>query len=132
PTAHHLDAWETGARLFNAGLYFQAHEIWEFRWRHLRPPDRAQVQAAILVCGCFVLIGKERMEPASRLAVLATVRFSESAAEAELFQRRPRLELPGSDEALLRVLAKLRSGEMDAEKILWESRSLRAHVRKGE
>ncbi|MBC7387337.1 MAG: DUF309 domain-containing protein, partial [Cryobacterium sp.] len=46
PTAHHLDAWETGARLFNAGLYFQAHEIWEFRWRHLRPPDRAQVQAA--------------------------------------------------------------------------------------
>lgn len=30
-----------GAALFNAGLYFEAHEYWEDVWRASRPPERA-------------------------------------------------------------------------------------------
>ena len=36
-----------GIRLFNAGSYFEAHEVWEELWRHCHPQDRNFVQALI-------------------------------------------------------------------------------------
>ena len=43
-----------GAALFNAGLFFEAHEYWEDVWRASRPPERqfyhGLVQAA---AGCY-------------------------------------------------------------------------------
>jgi hypothetical protein len=36
-----------GLRLFNAGRYFDAHEVWEHLWRDCAPADRRFVQSLI-------------------------------------------------------------------------------------
>jgi predicted metal-dependent hydrolase len=122
--------YEEGAALFNEGRFFEAHEAWEQGWRKIPDPDRAQTQAAILVCGVFVLIGKGRLAPAARLASLALERFAEAAAQSELLGLRPVLEIPAAEDRLLRVLAALRVGETDAKVLGEYARDLRATVRK--
>lgn len=92
------DELHRGAALFNAGLFFEAHEYWEDVWRASRPPERSfyhgLVQAA---AGCYhaekgnahgaaVLLAKARaklelyaprhlgLDIAALLAALGTVR----------------------------------------------------------
>ena len=104
-----------GAALFNAGLFFEAHEYWEDVWRASRPPERAfyhgLVQAA---AGCYhaekgnahgaaVLLSKARaklepyaprylgLEVAALLAALGAVRPG-----------RPKVEAPAGPEMVLR------------------------------
>lgn len=118
-----------GAKLFNAGRFFEAHEAWESDWRESDPPDRPQLQAAILVCGVFVLIEKGRFEPAERLATLALERFAEAAAQGTLLGLKPALEMPEVEQSLLRVLAAFRVGEKNPAYYARFSRGLRVHVR---
>lgn len=95
-----------GAALFNAGLFFEAHEYWEDVWRASRPPERTfyhgLVQAA---AGCYhaekgnahgaaVLLSKARakleayaprylgLDVAALLAALGTVRAGRPPQEA--------------------------------------------------
>jgi hypothetical protein len=117
-----------GAEHFNRGRFFEAHEDWEVRWRALPAPDRAQVQAGILVCGVFVLLAKGRIGPAERLANLAIERFAEARTAVRLHRGRLALSLPRAEERLLRVLARIRLGEADASEILSEAKGLRAVV----
>jgi predicted metal-dependent hydrolase len=118
-----------GAEHFNRGRFFEAHEDWEIRWRKLPLPDRPQVQAAILVCGVFVLLGKNRIAPAERLAKLAIERFAEAATAAKIGGERPVLALPDAEDRLLRILARIRLGESGASGLLSEAEGLRAMIR---
>ncbi|MBS1962477.1 MAG: DUF309 domain-containing protein [Bdellovibrionales bacterium] len=117
-----------GAEHFNAGRFFEAHEDWEIRWRHLPPVERPQVQAAILVCGVFVLLEKRRLDPAMRLAKLAVERFAEAAAQSALHDSKATLRLPDAEDRMLRVLARIRLGESDADRLRSEAIGLRANL----
>lgn len=117
-----------GVEHFNRERFFEAHEEWEIGWRKLPRPDRNQVQAAILVCGVFVLLRKGRIDPAGRLARLATVRFAEAVADAEIHALDPALSLPDSENRMLRILARMRLGESNPSLLLSEADGLRAVV----
>ncbi|AWN24405.1 DUF309 domain-containing protein [Deinococcus irradiatisoli] len=41
--------WRAGARLFNAGQWWEAHEAWEERWKAAQGDERACLQALILL-----------------------------------------------------------------------------------
>lgn len=122
-------ALEAGAEHFNQGLFFEAHEDWEKGWNKLPMPDRPQVQAAIMACGFFVLVEKSRFEPALRLAKLAIDRFAEAATQSELSGERPSLELPRLEDRLLRMVARIRVGEVNPELLLAETKGLTAIVK---
>lgn len=123
-----IQALCAGAECFNQGLYFDAHEEWEFEWRKLPLPDQPQVQAAIIVCGFFLLIGKQRFQPALRLAQLAMDRFAEVATQAKLTGLRPALSLPETEDRLLKMVARIRLGETDPVLLLSEAKGLKAVV----
>lgn len=117
-----------GAKVFNEGKYFEAHEDWEIGWRDLPLPDRPRVQAAILVCGVFVLLSKARLAPAERLARLAIERFAEAATASTIHQTECALVLPDAEERLLKFLARIQLGETDPLRLLSESSGLKAEV----
>ncbi len=117
-----------GADHFNQGRFFEAHEYWEVGWRKLPLPDRPQVQAAILVCGVFVLLRKGRVEPATRLAKLAIERFAEAQAAAQIHETPFALSLPESENRLLRLLARITLGESDSALLISEAKGLEAVV----
>jgi len=123
-----LENLRSGAIHFNSGRFFEAHEDWEVRWRELPPSDRAQVQAAILVCGVFVLLKKARIEPAGRLARLAIERFAEAVTASKVELVSPVLRLPDAEDRMLRVLARIRLGERDSVLLLSEAKGLKAVI----
>ena len=43
----------TGARLFNAGHYWEAHEAWEEPWSRASGDERAYIQALILLAAAL-------------------------------------------------------------------------------
>ncbi len=63
------EAFRRGARLFDAGAFFEAHEAWEERWRiETDPACRICLQGLIQVAAAFhKLIVSGAEEPASRL-----------------------------------------------------------------
>jgi len=122
------EALARGAIHFNGGRFFEAHEAWELRWRKLPLPDRPQVQAAILVCGVFVLLGKGRIEPAARLARLSLERFAEASTAAKIYGLAPALSLPGSEERMVRILGRIALGETDSTLLVLEAENLQAVV----
>lgn len=130
PEQTHLEA---GIACFNAGEYFAAHEHWEVDWQRLPAPDKAQMQAAILVCGVFVLLQKGRLEPAVRLAKLAIERFAEAVAESRLLGVEPFLDLPDAEDQMLQFLARVQVPGFEAravtELVAEFSEGLRAHLR---
>lgn len=123
-----LENLRRGAIHFNAGRFFEAHEDWEIRWRTLPMPDRPRVQAAILVCGVFVLLGKGRVEPAGRLASLAIERFAEAATGEEVHRVRAVLEVPDAEDRMIRVLSRIRVGETSPDRLLSEANGLKAVI----
>jgi hypothetical protein len=132
PSSHldsdQLAALRRGAAHFNHGRFFEAHEDWEIRWRKLPLPDRHQVQAAILVCGSFVLLRKGRVSPAGRLARLAVARFVESATATQIHRLSPALAVPEAEDRMLRLLARIALGESDPALLLSEAKGLQAVV----
>ncbi len=128
PSQIHLDPLQSGIDCFNRGEYFEAHEHWEIDWRRLSSPDRPLIQAAILVCGVFVLLRKGRRAPAIRLAEKALERFAEAATQAKLRGITPCLDLPETEERMLRFLARARVAEGDTRELAAEfSHGLRAY-----
>ena len=49
----HGDPFDRGLALFNAGHYFECHEVWEIPWRHADGADRlfyqGLIQAAVAI-----------------------------------------------------------------------------------
>ncbi len=53
---------------FNAGLYYEAHEVLERLWLHSRGgPEALFYQALIQMAGALVHLQKSRLEPGARL-----------------------------------------------------------------
>ena len=42
-----MDRFEQGRQAFNAGRYFEAHELWEELWTPMRGPERRRLQGLI-------------------------------------------------------------------------------------
>ena len=49
-----------GAALFDAGRYFEAHEVWEDYWREEHRPVRELYQALVQVASAFIQHGRQR------------------------------------------------------------------------
>jgi hypothetical protein len=47
-------AWLAGARLFDAGDFFAAHEAWEARWRAAAGAERLRLQGLILAAAALM------------------------------------------------------------------------------
>lgn len=95
-------AWAEGAREFNRGRYWHAHERWEVGWVRLPQPLKSRVQALIQLAAVFHLLGLGRRRAALALcaSALAKLRLS-SVGELP----RPCLEVRGAEAALERVAA---------------------------
>jgi hypothetical protein len=79
------DAFAEGARLFDAGAFFEAHEAWEARWRSEREAaHRLFLQGLIQVAAAF---HKQKTSPAAgvRLLTRALTKLDASPAEVDGF-----------------------------------------------
>lgn len=47
------EAWAEGARLFNVGAYWEAHEAWEGPWMEAEEPDKRLYAGAILLAAAL-------------------------------------------------------------------------------
>jgi SAM-dependent methyltransferase len=78
------EAFDAGARLFDDGRYWDAHEAWEERWRiETREPARLFLQGLIQVAAAFhkkVVVGDAAS--AARLAAKARAKLDAVAADA--------------------------------------------------
>jgi hypothetical protein len=93
PDSRLLESWESGARAFNEGRYWDSHEEWERGWLGLEPALRLHVQGMIQSAAAFHLLGQGRLGPAQSLVASALEKFrlSDEAGGAGC----PRIEIPG-------------------------------------
>ena len=72
-TAGENGAWTYGLRLFNAGFWWEAHEVWEPVWMAAPPngAERAMVQAAIQLANAALKREMGRPRAAGRLLAIA-------------------------------------------------------------
>lgn len=80
--------WREGVRLFNAGLYWESHEAWEWNWRTLPEAERTWLQAQIQVAAVLVHLRNRRPDPALRLAALARQKLLRGAPDRTLIPLR--------------------------------------------
>lgn len=64
-----------GVELFNAGEYFDAHEVWEHLWRECNETDRRFVQSLIHAAVALYQLGRANVTAAS-------TQFARGAAKA--------------------------------------------------
>ena len=50
---HGTEKFESGVRHFNAGRFFQAHEVWEELWLAAAQPEKTFLQGLIQVAAAF-------------------------------------------------------------------------------
>ncbi|MFN2237777.1 MAG: DUF309 domain-containing protein [Thermoanaerobaculia bacterium] len=64
-----------GIRLFNEGLFWEAHEAWEAIWLVAAPPEKQFVQGLIQVAAAWHHVGRRNRIGATRLATRALARL---------------------------------------------------------
>lgn len=64
-----------GIRLFNEGLFWEAHEAWEAIWLVAAPPEKQFVQGLIQVAAAWHHVGRSNRKGATRLASRALARL---------------------------------------------------------
>jgi predicted metal-dependent hydrolase len=64
-----------GVALFNAGRFFEAHEVWESAWLREQGPRRALLQGLILVAAGWLKSDAGRTEGARTLFTRALARL---------------------------------------------------------
>jgi len=99
-----LNAWEEGVAFFNQGLYWEAHESWEYEWKTLPEAHRKNIQALIQTAAVFVHLKKNDLKPALRLARSALEKWA-SARSLGVEALGDRLDVPGFDVWLSKFLA---------------------------
>ncbi|MEW5420527.1 DUF309 domain-containing protein [Amorphus sp. 3PC139-8] len=67
------EAWLAGFRLYRAGYFWEAHEVWEPVWMGARPnsAERALAQGVIQLANACLKLRMERPKAAARLVALA-------------------------------------------------------------
>jgi hypothetical protein len=125
-TGSDLANWREGAREFNRGRWWEAHEAWEREWTRLPPDVRRQVQHCIQVTGVLFLVGKGRVRGAASLAARALELW------APRVRGQPTLLIPGARRLLARCVELGPDGiAARSEALLRQGRTLRARVRAG-
>lgn len=69
------DCLAEGVALFNAGRWFEAHEVWEEAWRRESGARRGLLQGLILVAAGWLKQGEGRVEGARTLFTRALERL---------------------------------------------------------
>jgi uncharacterized protein len=64
-----------GIRLFNEGLFWEAHEAWEAIWLVVAPPEKQFVQGLIQVAAAWHHLGRGNRRGALRLSGRALARL---------------------------------------------------------
>jgi hypothetical protein len=79
------ESFARGARLFDAGEFFEAHEVWEERWRVATDKvERNFLQGLIQVAAAFhKLLVMKSAEPASRLLSKGLAKLDACPAHVE-------------------------------------------------
>jgi predicted metal-dependent hydrolase len=79
-------AFARGARHFDRGEFFEAHEVWEELWKVATDPtERTFLQGLIQVAAAFhKLLVMKSAEAASRLLAKGLAKLDASAAEVEV------------------------------------------------
>jgi predicted metal-dependent hydrolase len=62
-----------GAALFNAGRFFESHEVWESLWHQVRGPQRELLQGLIQTAAAYYHLGRGNHVGARYLAERARV-----------------------------------------------------------
>lgn len=77
-------AWMAGLRLYRAGFFWEAHEVWEAVWAHARPnsPERMLAQGVIQLANAGLKQRMGRPGAALRLAELARAHLDDVAGGA--------------------------------------------------
>lgn len=70
-----MTTFHDGMDLFNAGKFFEAHEVWEELWRTASIEDRDYLQGLIQAAGHYVLLGKQNWSGAERLGEKALAKL---------------------------------------------------------
>ena len=65
-----------GVRLFNQGLYFEAHEIWEEAWNDAEGVEKRFLQALIQIAVAYLKWQSEIPGGAKKMYALATERLA--------------------------------------------------------
>jgi predicted metal-dependent hydrolase len=71
-----VELFHEGLALFNTGKFFEAHEVWEELWKLEVGSDRIFIQGLIQSAGYFVLIKKNNLSGAERLAIAAKTKLA--------------------------------------------------------
>ena len=66
-----MDALRRGAALYQAGRYWEAHEVWEDRWRVAAGGERHLLQGLIQVAAAALQARAGKWQGATRLAARA-------------------------------------------------------------
>jgi predicted metal-dependent hydrolase len=74
-----IDQWNKGARAFNEGRFWDAHEIWEEIWKNSGGVQKTQIQGFIQACAILVHLKKNDMDPARRLALACVEKLEQGA-----------------------------------------------------
>jgi hypothetical protein len=78
-----LEAFDAGARLFDEGRYWDAHEAWEERWRVEAEPQRTFLQGLIQISAAFhKLFVMRNAASASRLLAKGLAKLDASSSSA--------------------------------------------------
>ena len=100
------DAFARGARLFDEGAFFEAHEAWEERWRvATEKAERDVLQGLIQIAAAFhKLLVMNSPDSASRLLAKGLAKLDASAASV------PEIELAAFRRGLRRCESDLAEG----------------------
>jgi predicted metal-dependent hydrolase len=71
-----LAAFERGLRLFDAGAYFECHDVWEEVWQGLRTPSRDFLQGLIQAAVAFHHLGNGNLAGAGSVLGRSLSRLS--------------------------------------------------------
>ena len=86
---------ERGRALFNAGSFFEAHELWEDAWRDARGQARVLLQGLIQITAGFHKAGQAKAGACARLleAGLAKLEHADVAGRLAAFAAQVRMAL---------------------------------------
>lgn len=78
--AHIADPRQQAVLLWNAGLFFELHELLETIWREVAPLERTALKGLIQAAAVYVHLGRGKSDAAGRLAVKARLNLQTGAS----------------------------------------------------
>ncbi|HLW71297.1 MAG TPA: DUF309 domain-containing protein [Candidatus Binataceae bacterium] len=103
------DDFERGVRLFNAGRFFECHEVWELIWKQAAGAEKTLLQALIQAAAALLHLERGNLRGAESTWAKARIKFQ--SLPPELIG----LELEEFSSALARFFSAAREGHPRGE-----------------